>query len=64
MYKDKIWWKGHAGIDYAGPNRWDIQEIYSAQKGRVIKATYDDWRGNHIVIRHDDIGHDTIYAHL
>lgn len=64
MYKDIVWRLGHAWIDYAHLIPWVKQKVFSAQKGTVVFARYDsDW-GNIIRIRHDDLWHDTIYAHL
>ena len=64
MYKDIVWWNGHAGIDYAHIVPWTKQKVFSAQKGIVILARYGGDRWNLIMIRHNDIWHDTIYAHL
>lgn len=51
----------HDGIDIAGTGYGS--NVYAANNGTVVAATYDPRGGNNIIINHNN-GYYTIYAHL
>lgn len=51
----------HRGVDFSMPNG---TPILSVADGKIIKAKYNDWAGNFIVIRHNNKKYTTRYMHL
>jgi len=52
--------KAHRGIDYSAPKG---TPVYAAGNGRVIRASYDKYNGNHVFIQHPN-GIVTKYLHF
>jgi murein DD-endopeptidase MepM/ murein hydrolase activator NlpD len=55
--------KWHPWIDYAWSSPWIKQNVYASKSGIVVQSLSLKWRGETIVIRHED-NVETIYAHL
>lgn len=59
---DKVY-AGHMGVDLQGPTRTSVP-IYAAEDGVVTVVKSHPTLGNYIIISHNDISIDTLYAHL
>lgn len=62
-YYKTLWYNWHMWIDYAHITSGTKQTVHSANEWEVVYASWADWWGNVIIIKHNN-GYETLYAHL